>query len=138
MTATPRRVFINLPVADLGASVAFFTALGFGFDPRFTNENAACLILGDDAFVMLLTRPFFQGFTRKEIADAGRVTEVLLALSAPSRVEVDSLVEKALAAGGRAALDPEDHGFMYGWSFQDLDGHQWEVFWMDPAGPSRP
>ena len=129
------RIFVNLPVKDLGRSIAFFTALGFAFDPKFTNDNGTCMIVGDDIFVMLLVEPFFQTFTRKPVADAHQRTEVLLCLSLESRARVDELVAKALAAGGNAPMPPQDHGFMYGHGFEDLDGHQWELVHMggDPA-----
>ncbi len=128
-----RRIFVNLAVRDLEKSKRFFSALGFDFDPKFTDDNAACMIVGDDGFVMLLTEPFFRRFTRREPCDTTRYTEALVAVSCDSRAEVDDLVQKALAAGGTHAMDPQDHGFMYGWSFYDVDGHHWEVFWMDPA-----
>ena len=130
---TPRKLFVNLAVGDLQKSMAFFSALGFAYNPQFTDQTAACMIVSDDAFVMLLAEPFFKGFTRKAICDTSRETEALFALSCTSRREVDELVRKALAAGGTLAMDPIDHGFMYGWSFYDLDGHHWEVMWMDPG-----
>ena len=100
--------------------------------PQFTDDKAACMILSDKAYVMLLSEPFFRGFTKNEPCDTSTHTEALLALSCESRAEVDSLVRQAIDAGGRQAMDPMDHGFMYGWSFYDLDGHHWEVLWMDP------
>ena len=128
-----RQIFVNLPVKDLNRSVAFFTELGFSFDPVFTDENATSMIISDDAFVMLLVEDFFQGFTKKEVCDAATHTEAIVALSAESREEVDELVSKALAAGGKPANDLVDEGFMYGHSFQDLDGHLWELMYMDPG-----
>jgi predicted lactoylglutathione lyase len=128
-----RKIFVNLPVRDLKKTMEFFTALGFRFEPRFTDDNAACMVVSDDAYVMLLAEPFFRTFTKREPPDTSRYTETLLALSCDSRAEVDELVKKALAAGGSHAMDPTDHGFMYGWSFYDPDGHHWEVFWMDPS-----
>ncbi len=128
-----RMIFVNLPVKDLAKSVAFFTELGFAFNPQFSDDKAACLIVNDDACVMLLVEGFFKSFTTKAIADTATSVETLLAISAASRDEVDELVHKALAAGGKPAGDPIDQGFMYGWSFQDLDGHVWEPVWMDPA-----
>jgi predicted lactoylglutathione lyase len=128
-----RKLFVNLAVRDLERSVAFFTELGFTFDPRFTDSKATCMNLSDQACVMLLERDRFRDFTRKQICDTGSHTEALLALTCESRGEVDALVETAIAAGGQHALEPQDHGFMYGWSFYDPDGHHWEVFWMDPA-----
>ena len=126
-----RKMFVNLAVGNLEKSKAFFSGLGFSFNPKFTDDNAACMVVSDDAFVMLLTRPFFKTFTRREVCDTSRYTEGLLALSCESRAEVDELVKKAFAAGGQRAMEPQDHGFMYGWSFYDLDGHHWEIFWMD-------
>jgi uncharacterized protein len=128
-----RKLFVNLPVRDLPRSKDFFAKLGFSFNPRFTDDNAACMILSEEAFVMLLTEPFFRTFTKRELADTSRHTEGLFALSCESRAEVDELVKKALAAGGQHAMAPADQGFMYSWSFYDLDGHHWEVLWMDPT-----
>lgn len=127
------KIFVNLPVQDLARSKAFFTQLGYSFDDRFSDENAACLVISDDIFAMLLTEPFFKTFTKKEIADSRTSTETIIALSTDSRAQVDELADRALAAGGRAAGDPQDHGFMYVRSFNDPDGHHWEVLWMDPA-----
>jgi predicted lactoylglutathione lyase len=127
-----RKIFVNLPVRDLQKSMAFFTTLGFSFNPKFTDEKAACMIVSDEAFVMLLSEPFFKTFTRQELCDTTRHTEGLFALSCGSRAEVDDMVTKAIAGGGRHAMNPVDHGFMYGWSFYDLDGHHWEPLWMDP------
>lgn len=131
MPGTARKIFVNVPVEDLDRSIAFFTELGFSFDPRFTDETATCMILSDDAFVMLLTKPKFREFTTREIADTATSSEVILAVSAESRDDVDALAEKALASGGSPASDPIDFGFMYGRSFNDPDGHLWEIFWMD-------
>jgi predicted lactoylglutathione lyase len=128
-----RQIYVNLAVADLERSVDFFTKLGFEFNPQFTDDNATCMIISDDAFVMLLVRERFQDFTKKTISDSSTHTEAILALSAKSREEVDELVNTALDAGGGPANDPMDMGSMYGWSFQDPDGHLWEVVWMDPA-----
>ena len=127
-----RKIFVNLAVRDLEKSKTFFSALGFSFNQKFTDANAACMIVGADAFVMLLKQSFFESFTKREVCDTSRYTEGLLAFSCQSRTEVDELVKKAIAAGGRHAMEPQDHGFMYGWSFYDLDGHHWEPFWMDP------
>jgi predicted lactoylglutathione lyase len=133
MTDKPvRKIFVNLAVRDLKQSMTFFSKLGFQFNPKFTDDNAACMIVSDQAFVMLLTTPFFQGFTKREPCDTSRYTETLVALSCGSREEVDEVVRTAIAAGGTHAMDPQDHGFMYAWSFYDPDGHHWEVFWMDP------
>ena len=128
-----RKIFVNLPIQDMQRSQAFFKALGFSFNPQFTHEQGACMVVGEDIFVMLLVKPFFQGFTKKPIADAREVTEVLVCLSCDSREEVDALVKKALAAGGTAPNAPQDHGFMYSHGFEDLDGHVWELVWMAPA-----
>ncbi|MFC3999647.1 VOC family protein [Nocardiopsis sediminis] len=127
------KIFVNLPVKDLKTSVDFFTALGFSFNPQFTDENATCMIIGDEGFVMLLVRDYFSTFTPKPVADPGTHTGVIIALSADSRADVDALADKALASGGSFARDPQDHGFMYARSFQDPDGHIWESVWMDPA-----
>lgn len=128
-----RKLFVNLPVKDMKRSVEFFTRIGFTFDPQFTDENAACMIVGTDAFVMLLVPKFFETYTPKSIADASRSTEVLLAISADSRDAVDQTVRTALDAGARQYMQPEDQVFLYGWGFEDPDGHLWEVVWMDPA-----
>ncbi|MBJ6759891.1 VOC family protein [Myxococcaceae bacterium JPH2] len=130
-TNTPRKVFINLPVKDLKATNAFFTKLGFQFNPRFSDDNSTCMILSEEAYVMLLVEKRFKDFTKKDICDTRKATEGLFALSCSSRAEVDSMVKTAIAAGGSHAAEPQDHGFMYGWSFYDLDGHHWEVFYMD-------
>ena len=127
-----RMVFVNLPVHDLDKSVAFFTSLGFRFNSRFTDEDATCMVLNEQAFVMLLVRPFFSTFTTREVVDAASATEVILGVSAQSRDEVDALVDRALALGGGVAKGSSDEGYMYGRSFYDLDGHAWEVLWMDP------
>jgi predicted lactoylglutathione lyase len=131
-TTTPRKLFVNLAVRDLKRSMQFFSTLGFTFNPKFTDDNAACMIVSDEAFVMLLTEPFFKTFTRREVCNTTRHTEGLFALSCDSRDEVDQVVKKAVSAGGAHAMEPQDHGFMYGWSFYDPDGHHWEAFWMDP------
>lgn len=127
-----RQIFVNLPVKDLPRSVAFFTALGFSFNPQFTSENATCMIVDENIFVMLLVEPFFQGFIKKTICDAHKNTEVLVCLSCESRAEVDELAAKAVAAGGTIPREPEDHGFMYGHAFEDPDGHIWELVYMVP------
>jgi predicted lactoylglutathione lyase len=128
----PRKIFVNLPVADLKRSKEFFGKLGFEFNPQFTDENGACMIISDSAFAMLLMQPYFKTFTKKEICNTSTHSESLVALSCESRTEVDTIVKTALAAGGKPAMNAQDHGFMYGWSFYDLDGHHWEVVWMDP------
>ncbi|KFG04908.1 MULTISPECIES: VOC family protein [Streptomyces] len=126
-------IFINLPVNDLDASKNFFTELGYTLNPQFSDENAASVVISDTIVAMLLTKPFYSSFTKKEIADATRTSEVMLCLSAESREKVDELVEKAVAAGGTASEKVQEMDFMYGRAFDDLDGHTWEVVWMDPA-----
>lgn len=133
MPAAPRLIFINLPVADLDRSTAFFTRLGFGFDERFTDESAACMIVSEQAYVMLLQHDKFAEFTPKPVADATTATETILCVSAERREDVDGFADTAVAAGGTTAGAPVDHGFMYGRSFHDPDGHLWEVMWMEPA-----
>lgn len=125
-------MFANLPVKDLQKSIEFFTKLGFTFNPQFTDENATCMIVGEDAYVMLLTEEFFKRFTKKELVDASTATEMIIAISADSKEEVDKLVNTALAAGGKVSNELSDQEFMYTWSFQDLDNHLWEVLYMDP------
>jgi uncharacterized protein len=129
------QIFVNLPVKDLKRSVAFFTALGYQFNPQFTDENATCMIVSETIFVMLLVEKFFGTFTTKPVADAQQSTEVLLCLSVESRAAIDDRVSKALAAGGTAPLAARDHGFMYQHGFQDLDGHIWELIYMQPGPP---
>lgn len=126
-----RQIYVNLPVKDLDRSVAFFTRLGFSFNPQFTDKNATCMVIGADSFVMLLVEDFFKTFSSKPLADARQMTEVLLALSCDSRQQVDEMVRQALAAGGTAPRAAQDHGFMYQHGFDDLDGHAWEVMYMD-------
>jgi predicted lactoylglutathione lyase len=126
-----KQIYVNLAVKDLARSRDFFASLGFEFNAQFSNEQGACMIIGENIFAMLLAEPFFQGFTSKPIANARETTEVLTCLSCESREEIDALVEKALAAGGRAPNPKQDHGFMYGHGFEDLDGHIWELSYMD-------
>lgn len=128
-----RKLFINLPVKQLPRSIEFFTGLGFALNPQFTDDKAACLIVSHETFVMLLTSTYFETFTKKPVSDANQQTEVLIAISAESRNEVDALTDKALATGAKPANEPQDHGFMYARSFFDPDGHHWEVIWMDPS-----
>ena len=128
-----RMIFVNLPVKDLSASRDFFGALGFEFNEQFSDDKAACVVLADNIYVMLLREDFFQTFINGEIADASRATEVLNCLSANSRGEVDDLVRRAIEAGGKPWKDSFSEGPMYGGSFQDLDGHVWEVMHMDPT-----
>jgi hypothetical protein len=126
-------IFVNLPVKDLERSMAFFAGLGYAFNAQFTDDTAACMVISDQIHAMLLTEAKFRDFTRKEIADATKTTEVLICLSAESRQGVDALVDKALALGGTEARDPMDYGFMYARSFNDPDGHIWEIAYMDPS-----
>ncbi len=133
-----RQIFVNLPVADLARAQVFFKAMGFHFNPQFSNEQGACMVVSDTIHAMLLVEPFFRTFTKLPIADARKATEVLIALSCDSREEVDDLVGKAVAAGATTPNEPHDHGFMYQHGFADLDGHQWELFWMEPSAPPPP
>ena len=128
-----RQIFVNLPIKDLARSRAFFESLGLSFNPKFSNDQGACLEIGENIFAMLLTEPFFKGFTKKPISDAHQSTEVLIALSLDSRAEVEAVMAKAIEAGATTPNPAVDHGFMYQHGFADLDGHQWEVFWMDMA-----
>ncbi|MGI2327263.1 VOC family protein [Planococcus sp. YIM B11945] len=127
MALQAKEIYVNLPVKDLNKSVEFFTKLGFDFHPDMTDENATCMIVGENMFVMLLTETFFQTFTKKQLTDATKNTETIIALSADSRQGVNDIVNKAFEAGGKASNDPMDDEYMYAWSFQDLDGHLWEV-----------
>jgi predicted lactoylglutathione lyase len=127
------KIFVNLPVKNLNKSIEFFTKLGFSFNQQFTDETATCMIVTDDIFVMLLTEPKFKTFTPKEICDAKKYTEALVCLSLEDRAKVDEMVRKAVAAGGSTYNEPQDHGFMYGHGFQDLDGHIWELIYMEPS-----
>jgi len=129
----PTKLFVNLPVADLPRARAFYNALGFTPNERYCNEQAACMVISEHIYVMLLVRPFFQGFTHLPVADPSKATAVLNALDCASREEVDAMVAKALQAGGSTPNPLQDHGFMYQHGFADPDGHQWEVFYMDEA-----
>ena len=134
---TPKQIFVNLPVKDLNKTVEFFTKLGFRFNPQFTDDNATCMIVSDNIFVMLLVEKFFKTFTKKEICDAKKSTEVLIALSAESREKVDEMINIALEAGGIEPRAPQDHGWMYGRSFEDINGHQWEIIYMDESAAKK-
>jgi len=125
------QIFVNLPVKDLNETVDFFTKLGFAFNPQFTDENATCMIVNNDIFVMLLVEKFFKTFTKKEICDTTKDTEVIVALSTESREKVDQMINKVIEAGGKEHRKPQDHGWMYGRSFEDINGHLWEVIYMD-------
>jgi predicted lactoylglutathione lyase len=127
-----RKIFVNLPVKNLEQSINFFTKLGFSFNPQFTDKTATCMIVSDDIFVMLLTHDRFKSFTPNPICDATKSTEVLVCLSSESRTAVDEMVSNAIAAGGTTYNEPQDHGFMYAHGFQDLDGHIWEIVYMEP------
>jgi uncharacterized protein len=129
-----RMVFVNLPVADLDRSIAFFTELGFSFDPRFTDTSATCMNINDQTFAMLIVETRFTEFTTKPTVDAHAETEVLVCVTAESREAVDRVADTALTSGGKPAKEPMDEGFMYGRSFYDPDGHHWEVMWMDESG----
>jgi predicted lactoylglutathione lyase len=133
-----KQIFVNLPVKHLDRSIAFFKALGFTFNPQFTDETATCMIVDEGIYVMLLTQSKFGEFTPKPICDATRSTEVLVALSLDSRAQVDEMVRKAVAAGGSTYAEPKDYGFMWQHGFQDLDGHMWEIFYMDPSAIQQP
>ncbi|MEP0860614.1 MAG: glyoxalase/bleomycin resistance/extradiol dioxygenase family protein [Ignavibacterium sp.] len=126
-----RQIFVNLPVKDVKRSMNFFSQLGFSFNMQFTDDKAACLVIGENIYAMLLHEEFFKTFTKKELADATKVTEVLIAIDVESREAVDSMIQKAVNAGGTIYSEPSDHGWMYQHSFADLDGHQWEVFYSD-------
>jgi len=127
------KIFVNLPIKDLSKSVAFFTKLGFSFNPQFTDENATCMIIGEDMFIMLLVEEFFKSFTKKDVCDTSKNTEAIVALSVESREKVDQMIEKAIEAGGSEPREKQDHGWMYGRSFEDTDGHLWEVFFMEES-----
>jgi predicted lactoylglutathione lyase len=128
-----RQIYVNLPVKNLEQTKAFFGALGFSFNPQFSNEQALCMVVEDNIYVMLLVENFFKSFINKEISDAKKSTEVLVCLSCNSRAEVDEIVAKAVKAGGKIPREPQDHGFMYGHAFEDLDGHIWELVYMEPG-----
>jgi predicted lactoylglutathione lyase len=125
------QIFVNLPVKDLSRTVDFFKKLGFAFNAQFTDENATCMIINDNIFVMLLVEKFFKSFTKKEICDTTKDTEVIIALSTKSREKVDEMMQKVFKAGGKESREPQDHGWMYGRSFQDINGHLWEIIYMD-------
>ena len=131
------QIFVNLPVKDLKRSVAFYKQLGYTFNPQFTDENATCMILGDNLFVMLLVEKFFTSFTNKTIADTSKSTEVLTCVACNSREQVDQLVTKARASGAKVPREPQDHGFMYGHGYEDLDGHTWELVFMSGEPPKQ-
>jgi uncharacterized protein len=125
------QIYVNLPVKDLNKTVEFFTKLGFTFNPQFTDENATCMIIDSNIFVMLLVEKYFGTFTKKAISDTTKDTEVIIALATESREKVDEMLSNVLKAGGSEPREPQDHGWMYGRSFQDINGHLWEVIYMD-------
>ena len=127
------KIFVNLPVGNLDRSIRFFEALGYRFNPQFTDETASCMIVSDDIYVMLLTEEKFATFTNKPVSDATKGTEVLVCLSCESREQVDRMVAKAVAAGATTPIEAKDYGFMYGHGFTDLDGHVWELMYMDES-----
>ncbi|MER5469227.1 VOC family protein [Streptomyces sp. NPDC002935] len=126
-------IFVNLPVSDVDTSRKFFTELGYTINPQFSTDDCACVVISDTIIAMMLSKQRYADFTKKQIADATKTSEVLLCLSAESRAKVDELVDGAIAAGGSATGETQDQGFMYGRAFDDPDGHTWEVMWMDPA-----
>lgn len=128
-----KQIYVNLPVKNLQKTMEFFSKLVFNFNPQFTDDKAACMIIGENIYAMLLTEPFFKSFTQKEISDAEQTTEVILAIDAESRAAVDDMIKKAVEAGGKVYKEPQDHGWMYGQGFADIDGHQWEVLYMDAS-----
>ena len=130
---TRRKLFVNIPVSDLQRSIEFFEQLDFAFNPQFTDATATCMLVGEDAYFMLLVKERFADFSKRAMGDPRRETNALFAISVDSRAAVDAMVNKAIAAGGSHAVEPQDHGFMYGRAFYDVDGHHWETFWMDPA-----
>ena len=127
------KIFVNLPVKDLNKTIEFFTRLGFTFNPQFTDENATCMIVGENIFVMLLVDKFFKTFTKKDISDTSKNTEVIVALAVESREKVDQVINMAVGSGGREHKEPQDHGWMYGRGFEDINGHLWEIIYMDES-----
>ncbi|MEX6689270.1 VOC family protein [Danxiaibacter flavus] len=133
------QIYVNIPVKDLDRSIQFFTALGFMFNPQFTNKNATCMIISEDIFAMLLTEPFFKTFTKKEICDSSKNIEAIMALSVDNKSKVDDIVDNAIKAGGTSPKDTQNDGWMYSRSFEDPDGHLWEIFYMDESDmPPQP
>ena len=128
-----KQIFVNLPVKDLNKTINFFTKIGFKFNQQFTDENAGCMIIGENIFAMLLLEKFFKTFTKKETCDSKRNTESIFALSVNSKKEVDEIINKVINSGGKEPREAQDHGWMYGRSFEDIDGHLWEVFYMDES-----
>ncbi|WP_066069857.1 VOC family protein [Neobacillus soli] len=137
MAFTSQNIFINLPVKDLNKSIHFFRELGFEFNPQFSDETASCMIISDNIFAMIMIEDRFKGFTKKESVDTTTSAEAIFSLSAESRDQVDAVVNKALSSGGKSFSDPLDHGFMYIWGFQDVDGHLWEIAYMDASAMNQ-
>ena len=133
MTVNAKQIFVNLPIKNLQTSKAFFSKVGFTFNEQFEDETTTCMVISETIYVMLLEEERFVSFTKKEIPDTTNYSEAIVALSVGSRAEVDEIVKQAFAAGASKYNEPQDHGFMYGWSFADLDGHLWEVFYMDES-----
>ncbi|GLC89635.1 VOC family protein [Lysinibacillus piscis] len=133
MAFTSKNIFLNLSVKDVSKTTEFFTALGFTFNPNFSDETTVCMIISDNIYAMLMNEERFAGFTKKEIVNTATSAEAIFCLSAENREQVDELVNKAIAAGGKTYSDPQDHGFMYGWGFEDVDGHLWEIVYMDES-----
>lgn len=133
MSFKSNQIFVNLSAKDVQKSTEFFKGLGFEINPHFSDESTTCLILGDNIFTMIMSEDRFKGFTKKEIADTSTSAEAIFALSANTREQVDEMVNKAISSGGKPFNEPQDHGFMYIWGFEDLDGHLWEVTYMDPS-----
>ncbi len=125
------QIYVNIPVKDLDRSIQFFTALGYKFNKQFTDKDATCMIIGENIFAMLLTEPFFKSFTKKEICDSSKSIEAIMAISVDSKNKVDEIVDNAIKAGGTAPKDTQNDGWMYSRSFEDLDGHLWEILYMD-------
>jgi predicted lactoylglutathione lyase len=132
------QIFVNLPVKDLNKSMEFFKNIGYSFNPQFTDETAACMVISNEIYAMLLTQEKFKEFTTKEIVDATKSTEVLIALSTESKGDVNIMLDKVIKAGGKEFRQPMDYGFMFSRSFEDLDGHVWELLWMDPKSINQP
>jgi predicted lactoylglutathione lyase len=133
----PKLIFVNLPVTDLGRAKAFYEAVGAKNNPQFTDDTAACMVFSDTIHVMLLTHDKYKQFTSKQIADTHKTSAVLLAISEDSREGVDATLGKVLKAGGKEPREKQDHGWMYYRAFEDLDGHTWEVMWMDVAAATK-
>lgn len=132
------QIYLNLPVKNLDNSVSFFLKLGFTINFEFTDEKAACIVVSENIYLMLLTEDFFKTFTKKEITDSQKSTEAIISLSVPKKIMVDEIVQKAFTAGGKPSSEKKDYGWMYHWAFQDLDNHLWEIFWLDPNREKTP